>query len=259
MSSDARVDVVAPADVEAARMLVTRQDPTSSAHEGVGLLTRADDGFTFRYLPRVRQLSSFPALIGFPDLAATYRSPRLFPLFAERIMRESRPDFADHLHDIGLTRGATPWERLGRTQGERVGDRIRVISEPAVDGEGRSHAVFFVNGLRHVLAVAPATEHVLGRLNEGDPLQLVAEPDNPVDERAVVVSADGAPVGWVPRVLLDHVDAVQASGEWSLVVAAVNGPDSPPPFRLRVRLDGQPGRGHDAFAALTADIRAGNT
>src|SRR5699024_6917554 len=67
-------------------------------------------------------------------------------------------------------------------------------------------------------------------------LLLVAEPDNPVDPEALLVTTvGGTALGWVPAPLLPLLDLgtdVRAS------VAHVNGSDSPPHQRLLVELRG---------------------
>lgn len=239
-------------DMAPSRLLVTVQDSATAAHEPVGLLTLLEDGVHFRYVPRVYALEGLRPLLGFPDLDAEYCSARMFPLFAQRLMRPSRPDFSRYRRSLHLEDSASRWEELARTQGQRHGDSIRVVAEPLVRPDGTSSATFFVNGLRHVLPAHPESHVVLSSLAVGDRLDVRAEPDNPADPRALVVTSDGAHLGYVPRVLLDHVDAVRAGGH-ALVVVGTNDASVAPAFRLLVRLDGRPGAAHEPFARWLAE------
>src|SRR5699024_10037765 len=80
---------------------------------------------------------------------------------------------------------------------------------------------------------------------------LVAEPDNPVDPEALLVTTvGGTALGWVPAPLLPLLDLgtdVRAS------VAHVNGSDSPPHQRLLVELrGGYPAAGGSGLSCVAA-------
>jgi hypothetical protein len=68
---------------------------------------------------------------------------------------------------------------------------------------------------------------------------LVDDPENPINARAVLVSAqDRRPLGWVPEPLLEYVRQVRDSGDCTLSVVRANGPEVGPRLRLLVRLYG---------------------
>jgi hypothetical protein len=77
---------------------------------------------------------------------------------------------------------------------------------------------------------------------------LVDDPSNPVNRRAVLVSAvDQVPLGWVPEPLLEYVRQVRDSGDCSLTVVRANGPEVGPRLRLLVRLTGRIPQGYRPF------------
>ena len=71
--------------------------------------------------------AGFPPLMEFPDLDETYWSPELFPVFQNRVMNRSRPDFADYLRHLDLPEGADPIEILRVNGGSRVTDTYEVF------------------------------------------------------------------------------------------------------------------------------------
>src|SRR4051794_40924134 len=79
-------------DVEV-ELLVTWQDPRSRQYHPVGVLSRTRQGtYRFRYLEGAHRVASFQPFLGFSAWDREYTSPHLFPLFAERVLDESRPD-----------------------------------------------------------------------------------------------------------------------------------------------------------------------
>jgi hypothetical protein len=231
------------------RLAVAWQHPDSRLIEPVGVLSCDDEGFAFGYLAQVARVDGFRPFIGFPDLGRRYRSPRLFPIFAQRVMRPGRPDYRRHLQTLSLDPDANQWEVLARSQGQRQGDGIRLFAEPDVRPEGRTSATFFVSGLRYRAQQSPEVEAAVSGLAAGDQLALRPEPDNPSDPRALLLTDGGeVALGWVPHVLLDYVRTTMGMPEPSIVtVLAVQPPTAIPSYRLLVRLTGHFAPGGQAF------------
>jgi hypothetical protein len=216
------------------RFVVAWQDPQTRRFESIGLLEVADREFRFHYLPRAREIVSLRPLPGFPDQTRTYTSPRLFVLFAQRLMNRRRPDYPAWLELLGLPQGAPDLDVLARSEGRRLGDNIALIPEPVVDGRGVSTATFFVHGLRHRMGDDPQVEPLLGRLRQGQLLRLAAEPGNPVNPLAVMVCESTVSLGWVPDPLVAYANTLLETSEPKVVVERINGPDAPPNLRLLV-------------------------
>ena len=220
------------------RLLVTVR-PGDSEPEGrrlyrhVGFLTCHRDGYEFSY---VQPADEMRPLLGFDDVSKTYFSSEMFPLFAERIMSARRPDRATYLEALDLSEDSEPWEVLTRSGGRRAGDTIEVVPEPAVGPDGASTCTFLVHGVRHC---GPEASAAICELRADDLLELRWEPENPVNERAVLVlNGTGVAVGYVPDPLVDYVRTVMRAGEHRLTVIRANGPEVGSHLRLLVRLDG---------------------
>jgi hypothetical protein len=221
-------------------LVVAWQHPDSRLISPVGFLEHGTaDGYRFRYLRRARQLEGFQPFLSFPGWERAYVSPRLFPLFAQRIMSPRRPDFRQFLHQLDLDEDATPWEQLARSEGRSSGDTVQVFPIPTVRPDGGTTCRFLVHGIRHVNGGA------LPPLHPDERLLLRDEPTNPKNSGAVRVCApDGEPVGYVPDLLLEHLGAMRSAGPVELVVEHVNGSEAPSHLRLLARLDGQVPEGY---------------
>jgi hypothetical protein len=230
------------------RLAVTWQHPVNRRHEPVGLLTHEGGMFRFRYLARADEVEGFQPFLGFPAIEGDYIAPRLFPLFAQRVMSPSRPDYRRYLEALWLPPDATAWAILARSQGQREGDGIRVFVEPVVDDDGATRSTFLVHGVRHRLHADPRVEGAIAALAAGDDLQLVDEPDNPADARAVLITDQGRiALGWVPSVLLPYVHLVLADGVANVRVERANDSTVPPGYRLLVTLGGNISPSYRAF------------
>lgn len=230
------------------RLAVAWQHPRTRRITAVGLLTYDESPYAFSYLRSVSAVEGFQPFLGFPDLGRRYEAPTLFPLFAQRVMRSSRPDFERYREALRLEPGASDWSILGRSQGQREGDGIRVSREPDVDQHGVTTSTFFVNGLRHRMRQDPRVVETLAGLAPGDRLTLVDEPTNREGPRALLVAErSGLALAWVPSVLLSYVHTVRSIAPPVLTVSATNGLDVPPAYRLLVTLDGTVPEGYRPF------------
>lgn len=233
----------------AARFAVAWQHPTDRGIFPVGLLDVTPEAYTFRYLDRVREAAGFTPFIGFPDLGRTYSSIRLFPFFEQRMMDPRRADFPEYVAALGLSESATEIDLMARSSGNRIGDTVRLSLEPVVGDDGICQYTFPVHGVRHV-SERERAEGILSELTAGEPLSLRAEPENPVNSRALqVVTRDGeVALGWVPDLLLEFVHLLRSCGPLVTTVLHANQRDQPSHLSLFVRIEGSGPAGHRGFS-----------
>lgn len=226
-----RVDLPATAR----RLVVAWQHPVSRLIAPVAFLDQiADDHYRFRYLRRATRVPAFRPFLGFPDLTAVYDATRLFPLFAQRVMSPRRPDFGVYMHQLRLDEDATPWEQIARSEGRRTGDTVQVFPVPQIRDDGSTTCLFLVHGIRHVIGGD------VPELTPGEPLVLEPDPENDYNARALYVcDAAGTRLGYVPDLLLPHVEALFTAGSVAVSVEHRNGPSAPVHLRLLARMDGR--------------------
>lgn len=219
-------------------LFVAWRDPAGSIHP-VGRLVRrigpSGEHYAFAYLKLAERLEDFEPLPGLPDLHRRYDSDALFPVFANRVMPRSRPDYDLLASRVDLSGDADPFEVLARTGGRRATDRIEVFAAPERTGADETSVLFFARGIRHVAGAADA----VASLREGDRLLVVDDPSNAFNPRALVLrTRDRRQIGWIPDYLVDHVHDLRQlnASEPTVEVEHVNDRDVAPHMRLLCRL-----------------------
>ncbi|QAY69673.1 HIRAN domain-containing protein [Xylanimonas protaetiae] len=208
------------------QLLVTRQDPATRRFARVGTLTFDGGTYTFSYDPTAKR-----PLPGLP-MGKTHQSQTLFPIFAERVIDPHRPERFETLEHLGLPREAGPFEVLAVSGGGRTGDTYELTPLPQ---RGDVSLPFLVHGVRHL---TPGERGAIDLLAPGDRLSLRFEPENPVDDRALLVTQDGGRLGYVPTPLLEYVHEI-IKREHDLIVERVNPAEAGLHMRLLVRLVGR--------------------
>lgn len=220
------------------RLLVTRRSSTDNEYRAIGYLDRLTDvtgpvEYRYRYLESAATDRVAP-LAGFRDLRRDYRSPRLFPSFAERVMSAKRPDRPEYLAALDLTDTADSWEVLGASGGHREGDPVELIPLPSYDrATGSTSACFLAHGVRHQ---GPDASTIIDSLRSKAVLDLLPEPANAFDSRAVAIVSSGVVLGYVPGPLLDYVHAVLDRRDFTLTVTRANSAEAHPHLRLLLSL-----------------------
>lgn len=229
------------------RFAVSWRNSTSNEIHAVGILEADETHFHFRYLSNAAEIVGFRPFIGFPHLDESYQSTRLWPFFSLRAMDPRRPDFELYVTRLGLTTDASVLDILSRSGGETQGDRVSVVETPHVGLDGSTEYVFLVRGARYATAQSSSPE-VVNALRAGDPLVLVPDSSNPVNPDALIVATtSGAPIGWVPDLLVPYFQAL-AEDHVELTVNRNNGPDAPWHLRLLVHAHGAIDPTFTAFA-----------
>lgn len=242
------------------RMIVAWQDPQTRRIVPIGVLSHDDAGYGFAYLESVRDIKGFRPLLGFRDLDRQYTNETLFHLFAQRAMSPRRPDYVRYISELGLTpEDDEPWEQLARSYGRREVDRLQLFPVPNVVN-GTVRCSFLVHGIRYVAEkeivrdgiahhVGPAhVEQSLSALVSGQELQLEPEPTNSHNPDAVLVTASGEVIGWVPDLLLDDLHRLRQQADVTVRVQRVNGPDAPVHMRVLTELSATGIDGFEFFA-----------
>ena len=162
--------------------------------------------YRFQYIAgvkRARSEAGFPTLWDFPDIEKEYCSPRIFPLFKNRIMSPRRPDFADYMSSLDLSENAEPFDILSVNDGYRATDNFQVFPKLVKGDDGHFVCRFFLHGWRHT---NDAAQERLDRLALGEELRLSVELNNPATTLAIQVqTTDYHMIGWAPRYLVHNL------------------------------------------------------
>ena len=191
-----------------------------------------------------------------------YESDELFPLFANRLLPKSRPEYEAYLRWSGfdISNPPDPILVLGVTEGIRQTDAVEVFPCPVPDVGGCYLNKFFLHGIRWM---APAAIERISRLSAGEKLKIMLDVQNEHDAYAVAVRTESErlQIGFVPRYLaydVHHLLEQCGADVIELGVACVN-PDAPAQNRVLCRMracwpDGfQPCAGED-FTPIPAGV-----
>jgi hypothetical protein len=198
----------------------------------VGRLEHGEGGYRFVYTRGARQLEGFHPLPGMPDLDAVYESQELFPLFANRLLAPSRPEYEAFLAwgDLDPNDPPDPIAQLAVSEGQRATDAFELFPCPQPFVAGCYDSKFFLHGVRW--APQAALERI-ARLLPGETLGLMIDISNPYDPDAVAVRTCDMHgcflIGYVPRYLARDVRdlCAKCKPEYiALTVKRVN-PDAP--------------------------------
>jgi hypothetical protein len=183
------------------------ESPTGGAWSPIGRLEHDGQVYRFCYTKGALTAVDFHPFEGMEDLEQIYEADELFPVFANRLLPETRPEYEAFLQwgAFDSDNPPDPIAILGVTEGIRQTDSIELFPYPVPDGYGCYLNKFFLHGLRHMPWTA---QERVDRLQPGEELFLSLDIGNQFDREAVSVRTNGAEVfliGYVPRYLARDV------------------------------------------------------
>jgi len=212
-----------------ALFVASRQTTPKGGHWApVGKLEHGPEGYRFQYLQGARRRDFFQPFPEMPDLERVYDSEELFPLFANRLLARSRPEYEAYLTWGGFDpdQPPDPISLLSVTEGRRATDNLELFPCPHPDTDGCYVSRFFLHGMRYL---PDASLQRAADLQMGESLGLMLDISNPYDPYAVAVrtcdDTARSMIGYVPRYLARDIFqlSLQCQPDFlSLTVARVN-------------------------------------
>jgi len=222
------------------------QDPVGRTWYPIGRLTSDGGRYSFTYLGGARSAldtGRFEAIRPFPDLHTIYEADELFPLFANRVLPRTRPEYKSVLEWLSVSDTEDdPVAILARSGGQRATDTFEVFPCPEQTEEGHYNLHFLLHGLSHMPPEAVArAEH----LKVGESLLVMKDFQNPHDELALALRTsdnfvgDKYLVGYFPRYLRSDILKLMGYPDNlpAVTVERVNPPPAPVQFRVLCRLE----------------------
>lgn len=219
-------------------LFVAYQDAASRNWAPVGRLTREGEQYHFVYTRGAKELPNFVPFGRMTELDVEYISEQLFPLFANRVLPKSRPEYGDYLRWLGLSEvGHDALDELARTGGLRATDTLELIPCPEPTVSNQYEVFFFCRGLRHL---SVESQHRASHLKNGESLYLLRDLQNAHDEMALLLrTAEPVTlVGYAPRYYsaeFTHLIELVGRDAVKVTVEKVN-PDAPIQYRILCRL-----------------------
>lgn len=219
------------------------QDPFSRSWFPIGRLMFDGVIYEFVYTQGVKeaqQKCGFQPLSSFPRLDDVYKSTQLFPVFSNRLLSPSRPDYSSFIQWLNIPQHeADPITILSRSGGQRQTDTLTVFPCPVPDEDGQYHIHFFSHGVRHM---PQCSIERINRFELGEKLWLAHEFQNSHDDQALSLNTeDHHIVGYCPRYLTSEVFKLlqQNSNLVNVCVEHINLPPTPLQFRLLCNMTAQ--------------------
>lgn len=241
------------------------QDPKSRFWFPIGRLTFDGKYYQFVYTHGVQAAQAkcgFQVLHSFPELTKVYTSIELFPLFFNRLMRPSRPDYKNYVEWLNIPQHEDdPIAILARSGGRKATDTFEIFPCPEADANGLYHIHFFAHGLRYLPECAIER---ISQFQTSEQLFLANEFQNPYDPHALILcTREHHIVGYCPRYLVeDALEMLRQNPQLVHVhVERVNPAPTPLQFRLLCNMTAQWSKGFRPFSSqeyqpIVADVPA---
>jgi len=229
------------------------QDPISRYWFSIGRLTFDGRLYQFIYTQGVKEAEAkgaFKPLSSFPDLDEVYTSTQLFPVFANRLMSRSRPDYSRFMEWLNIPNDEhDPMAILARSGGERETDTLAVFPCPEVNAQGQYHLYFFSHGLRHLPSCA------IERINQFEPTEKLGLAhqlqSNDESDALILTTEDHYIVGYCPRYLLAELfELIRQKLNLEVQVERVNKTPTPLQFRLLCKMTVQASHDYHPFSSF---------
>lgn len=216
------------------KLFLAWRNPGNRSWLPIGILEYKNDMYYFQYTKGAK-VQNFQTFGQMTDLNKTYTSDVLFPLFKNRLLSKSRPEYEDFLNwlDINSKEGNDLLE-LARSGGIRATDELQLFPMPEKNKDGEYEALFFAHGLSHI---SKNYMERLSQLVKGEKLLLLKDIQNTFDPSALVLRSVHDPVellGFCPAFFIQDFNKlidINGSTNVNIFVQKVN-MDAPSQLKL---------------------------
>lgn len=202
-------------------LILIWKNPITHMWTPVGRLKLKNHHYLFQYTKGALNSEKFKPFEKMDDLNKTYESEDLFPLFKNRLLQKSRPEYAEYLDWLNITDTEMhPMEELALTGGVRATDSLQLFPIP-VEKNGYYEVKFFSHGIRYL---APSYVERANKLKDGDKLYIMKDIQNSHDKDALTLRTEDPPelVGYCPKnYVQDFNDLIDKNGSENIDVRVV--------------------------------------
>jgi len=218
-------------------LFVTWQDSKSRRWYPVGRLSCKGNVYEFVYTNGAKDAfdhAGFTMFGRMQSLDEVYTSNKLFPLFANRLLEKSRPEYKDFIKWLDLEgKDVDPFVVLSLTEGLRGTDNLEVLPCPEKTIDNNYELVFFSRSLSHC---PPHSVECVNKLKPADSLFLMHDMQNAWHSYAIAIRTIEPItfVGYCPRYLCNDFHQILKSQDVTnckISVCRVN-TDAPTQLRL---------------------------
>lgn len=218
-------------------LYIVWQEPQTQHWLPVGKLTYHRDKkiYQFTYTKGAKKFPYFVPFGRMKNLHKSYFSTELFPLFANRLLCKSRPEYPAYLQWLNIqeTEQDNLMLLLARSGGQRATDSLEVFPSLTRHVNGNYEFYFFSRELRQL---PKETRNRINFMSQNEPLRFIPTILNKRKTYAMTLQADDSVrVGFCPSYLVENFwPSIAQMKKMSLTIAKVN-PEAPLQFRLWCR------------------------
>jgi len=214
-------------------LILVWQNSHTRAWFPVGKLKYKNKKYIFKYTFGAKLAKGFMPFYRMNGLSNSFESEELWPLFKNRLLPKSRPEYYEYLNWLDLEKDkVSPFEELARTEGIRATDCLQLFPVPKKK-YNKYEVTFFSHGISHL---PPGYIERVNHLNQGNKLYLMKDIQNKSDSLALVLRTDDPPeiVGYCPKFFVkDFGKLIDMNGANKVIVSVVKvNLDSPLKFKL---------------------------
>jgi hypothetical protein len=221
------------------KLFIIWQDPLKRRWYPVGQLTFEKNVYRFVYTKGAERADESKRFIRFgrmQKLYITYESDELFPLFANRLLSEKRPEYENYIKWLKLDKNNhenRQLEMLAITGGSRKTDSLEILPCPWPTKEGKYEVFFFSHGISHL---EKSIVKQVNKLKPEDRLFLMFDIQNRVDPMAITLRTDDPVmiVGYCPRYLTEDFRQILDKCDPSVLQVKVEQVNIDAPLQLRL-------------------------
>jgi len=185
------------------KLVLTWRNTATRIWTPVGILQLKDNKYHFNYTNGAKSENFIP-FGRLENKDSTYISETLFPIFKNRLLSKSRPEYEDYLKWLDIeNHDNNDLLELSRTRGIRATDELQLFPMPEINPEGNYEVLFFSHGISHM------SKHYTKRLdtlNKDDSLLIVKDIQNKFDDKALLLRTESDPVellGYCPSFFVE--------------------------------------------------------
>lgn len=173
------------------KLVLAWKNPYTRTWTPVGIVEYKNNRYFFNYTEGaiVDNFNPFGQMV---DLEKTYESETLFPIFKNRLLSKSRPEYEDYLDwlDINSDENNDLLE-LSISRGIRATDDLQLFPFPEINVEGNYEVKFFSHGISHM-----ASNYVerLSSLYINEKLLITHDLQNRFDKNALLLRTEKDPI-----------------------------------------------------------------
>lgn len=197
------------------------KNPTTHMWVPVGRLKFQNDHYLFQYTKGAQNSKEFKPFEKMDNLHRIYESEELFPLFKNRLLQKSRPEYQEYLDWLDINKqDMHPMEELSLTGGVRATDSLQLFPIP-IEMNGYYEVKFFSHGIRYLAA---SYKERVSKLASGDKLYIMKDIQNSHDVYALTLRTEDPPelVGYCPKnYVKDFNSLIDQNGAENIEVTVV--------------------------------------